>query len=204
MSLSAHLAYALLWASFGILHSILARSSIQEKTPAQHKHLYRLGYNIFATLHLGLVYLIGPFVLAANTTPFVLPSPLMTLMFGMQILGVLVLFSALLQYDLGLFSGLRQLRDREMKDAIVGDEKLNIEGLSAYMRHPLYTGLFLILWGRADSEFALATAAWASVYIVIGSHFEERKLIRQFGDDYREYRRHVPAFVPWRGRYETK
>jgi len=58
--------------------------------------------------------------------------------------------------------------------------------LHRFVRHPLYSAAFLILWG--------------SVYLVVGSHFEERFLERLYGDAYADYRRRVPAFVPWKGR----
>jgi protein-S-isoprenylcysteine O-methyltransferase Ste14 len=36
---------------------------------------------------------------------------------------------------------------------------------------------------------------------------EEKDLIKRFGDDYREYRRHVPAWIPrlmpWKGENES-
>ena len=80
------------------------------------------------------------------------------------------------------------------------DEGLRIDGLHRYVRHPLYSGLFLMLWGHAQTEFALATAFWGSVYLVIGTLFEERRLIARYGQAYAAYRSRVPAFVPWRGK----
>ena len=76
------------------------------------------------------------------------------------------------------------------------DETLRIDGLHRYVRHPLYSGLFLILWGHAQTEFALATAIWASIYLVIGTVFEERRLIERYGEAYRDYRARTPAYVP--------
>lgn len=53
---------------------------------------------------------------------------------------------------------------------------------------------------HAQTEFALATAVWGSVYLLIGALYEERRLADRYGDAYVEYRRRVPAFIPWRGR----
>jgi protein-S-isoprenylcysteine O-methyltransferase Ste14 len=39
-------------------------------------------------------------------------------------------------------------------------------------------------------------AAGLSLYVVIGVHFEERALRRQWGDTYETYRRRVPTIVP--------
>jgi protein-S-isoprenylcysteine O-methyltransferase Ste14 len=38
-----------------------------------------------------------------------------------------------------------------------------------------------------------------SVYLYVGTFFEERRLVREFGDDYRAYQRQVPRLIPWRG-----
>jgi protein-S-isoprenylcysteine O-methyltransferase Ste14 len=35
-----------------------------------------------------------------------------------------------------------------------------------------------------------------SVYIIIGCILEERKLLAEFGDAYRQYQRQVPMLVP--------
>ncbi len=99
-------------------------------------------------------------------------------------------------YDRGRFVGTTQLRVPDM----VPDEDLRIDGLHRYVRHPLYSGLFLVLWGHAQTEFALATALWGSLYLVIGTGFEERRLIARYGQAYTAYRARVPAYLPWRGR----
>jgi protein-S-isoprenylcysteine O-methyltransferase Ste14 len=36
-----------------------------------------------------------------------------------------------------------------------------------------------------------------TVYILIGALFEERKLLREFGEAYAEYRRRTPMLIPW-------
>jgi protein-S-isoprenylcysteine O-methyltransferase Ste14 len=42
----------------------------------------------------------------------------------------------------------------------------------------------------------LALAVGVHVYFWIGSIFEERKLVREFGDTYRDYQRRVPRLLP--------
>ena len=102
---------------------------------------------------------------------------------------------------LGLLGGTAQWRAARNGTAIDdGDEALHLDGLHRYVRHPLYAATFPILWGLVDSEFALATAIWASAYFWLGSRYEERRLIARYGEAYRRYRTQVPAFVPWRGR----
>ncbi len=69
--------------------------------------------------------------------------------------------------------------------------------LYKYTRHPLYLGLFIVLWATPEMTLGhLFMAVVWSVYILIGISFEERDLLRQFGRDYREYMQRVPKLLP--------
>ena len=35
-----------------------------------------------------------------------------------------------------------------------------------------------------------------SIYLYVGTFFEERRLVAEFGDDYGEYQRQVPRLIP--------
>ena len=64
-------------------------------------------------------------------------------------------------------------------------------------RHPIMTGVLVGLWATPDMTLGhLLFAAGLSAYVVVGVHFEERALLRQWGDAYESYRRRVPALVP--------
>lgn len=163
----------------------------------------RLGYNLIALLHVLAVWGFGRW-LAADVAPFVRPDWLTGLQWAGVIAAVLLGSFALKDYDLGRFGGLWYLRQRAVPSESEAPEPLVVAGLHRYVRHPLYSAAFLLLWGLVDSPFALATAVWASAYLVIGTWFEERKLVRLYGDVYRDYRRRVPAFLPWKGRVATE
>ena len=49
---------------------------------------------------------------------------------------------------------------------------------------------------RSASRFMFATLMTG--YILVGLYFEERDLVRQFGDRYRAYQRQVPRLLPWK------
>lgn len=155
----------------------------------------RLAYNGFAVLHLGIVWWLGRAWLG-DAVPLGLPAFVGMVGDGVTVLGLVVTGAALTGYDRGRFLGTTQFH---APDA-TRDEALRIDGLHRYVRHPLYSGLFLVLWGHAQTEFALATAVWGSVYLIVGARFEERRLIDRYGAAYATYRSRIPAFFPWRGR----
>lgn len=156
---------------------------------------YRLTYNGFAVLHLGAILWLGRIWLG-GASPLGLSPTIGAIGDAVTVLGVVVIGIALMGYDRGRFLGTTQIKAPETAP----DENLKLGGLHRYVRHPLYSGLFLVLWGHAQTEFALATAFWGSFYLIIGAGFEERRLIARYGTAYADYRARVPAFVPWRGR----
>lgn len=191
--LTEHLYYALGWASFGFVHSVLAAESVKGRLRLGRWH--RLAYNGFAAVHLGAIWWLGRSLLG-DSPPLGLAPELRWAGDALTLTGLIVIGVALLGYDRGRFLGTTQLRQPDAAE----DEELRIDGLHRYVRHPLYSGLFLVLWGHAQSEFALTTAIWASVYLLIGTYFEERRLLDRYGEAYRSYRAVTPAYIPWRGR----
>ena len=189
--------YALAWLLFAALHSLLARPVIQKKAEVYLGRSYRLAYNLFALLTIVLVLLAGKHWL--NGTRFSVFDNKIVFMSALciQMLGYIVLLAALLKYDVGRFAGITQMFTGERVSASIS-EPLQRQGLNRWVRHPLYTGAFLILWGGVVSLFDLWTAIWGTVYLLIGTMFEERKLLRIYGDEYQQYQKEVPRYFPVR------
>jgi len=198
-SLEAHLVNALAWLSFGGVHSLLAGDWSKRHLRPILDASYRLSYNAFATVHLMLIWWLGH-MMFKDETPFGFPVEFQRLLLAVYVCGWLIMLVGMRGYDLGRLAGIRQILDSLRGVQDTDDEPLRLDGLHRYVRHPLYTAGFLILWGRVTGEFDLATALWGSLYLLIGTWFEERRLVRLYGAEYAEYRRRVPAFFPWKGR----
>lgn len=197
--LAGHLAYAVAWLSFGALHSLLARQSVKARLRPLLGPWYRFAYNGLSVVHLAFVWGIGWLALG-GAGAFDLPGWARGLLLAGEIAGWLLMVAALVGYDLGRMGGMSQIRHHRLGITAPEDEPLRTDGLHRFVRHPIYSAGFLILWGRVGNEFELATAVWGSLYLAIGALFEERWLLDLYGTAYADYRRQVPAFVPWRGR----
>lgn len=65
------------------------------------------------------------------------------------------------------------------------------------VRHPIQTGVIIAMLATPDMTVGRAVlAVGVIVYIAVGLYFEERDLIAEFGDTYRDYKSNVPALFP--------
>jgi len=172
---------------------VLAASSVKayfKKTLGKGFRYYRLAYSVFAaiTLVLLLFYqysfhsamLINSLILKYFSLIFlVLP-------------GLLIMVISIKKYFL-LLSGVRSIFQP------VPPVELKVEGIHRLVRHPLYSGTILFVWGlffifpMLNNFIAVLLL---TIYVLIGISFEEKKLIKEFGKKYEEYILNVPMLIP--------
>jgi protein-S-isoprenylcysteine O-methyltransferase Ste14 len=75
-----------------------------------------------------------------------------------------------------------------------------------YARNPMLTGVFLFLFGIGFSVSSVSLVFFfAPLYVLINAwelkNIEEPELIKRLGDEYIEYRKQTPMFIP---RYRTR
>lgn len=198
-SLAAHAIYGAAWLSFGIGHSLFAGDTIKRHLVPWLGAGYRLAYNVAATLHLTGLMVLGT-LLFGTGFDFARPWVLVGLQGLLVVAGITVMSAAMVTYDLGRFLGLSQWRAARAGSPIAEDEPLRLEGPHRWVRHPVYAGAHLFMWGGAVNELGLATAIWVSLYLLVGMVLEERRLEQLYGEAYRSYRAAVPALIPWKGR----
>ena len=186
--------YGLVWIGFGLLHSILAGPTAKNILGKSFGNKYRLIYNVVAILTFGFAAWLG--LLIFSDAPMLEWGGRIKVLFSFAaISGWILLFIAAGGYDMRRFMGFSQATQNASED-----EPLRTDGLHRYVRHPLYSAVFLILIGGAWTHFGLATAIYGSLYVIAGTWSEERKLIALYGQEYIDYKQKVPAFIPWRGR----
>ena len=192
--LQQHLLLALYWIIFCGLHSALATSKskawFSKKSPSLFKY-YRFFYTVFAALSLAAVII---FQLDMETPLLYKPPLIIRLICGLVLAtGAIIMIICIRKYFLNL-SGVKSLYTENESG-----NQLRIEGVHKYVRHPLYIGTFLTIWGAAGLfpylSFFIANAI-ITFYTVYAIKWEEQKLVTEFGDDYKRYSTSVPKLLP--------
>ncbi|MGH8303249.1 MAG: methanethiol S-methyltransferase [Steroidobacteraceae bacterium] len=92
--------------------------------------------------------------------------------------------------------GLRQVW-AYVRGAQVHAPDFKTPALYRLVRHPIYLGFVIAFWSAPSMSVGhLLFSAATTGYILLGICFEERDLIRAYGQRYREYRARVPMLIP--------
>ncbi len=191
----------LLMAAFAVLHSWLAgrnvKQAIRHRIGDRAYHgFYRLAYNFFAVLTL-----LPPFAIAIlnpGNTVWQVEGMGQYILLSIQVIGVIGVGVSFLQIDWQRFAGIRQVTAYLKGETLpLPDEPLQIKGLYKVVRHPLYLFSLLAIWPMSTmSEALLAFNIGATLYFILGSILEERRLVAGFGEQYRSYQRNTSWLIP--------
>lgn len=172
------------WVLYFFLHSFFATDRIKSTFPSRY---YRLGYNTISTIGLFILFIYNGVIKST-----LLLSKTDTLKFVALVLaafGVIFINLAFKRYNVKEFMGFRPERSQE----------LDTGGILSYVRHPIYSGTILIVIGFflfSPYVSSLVSAVCILLYLVVGIYLEERRLIKQFGEQYLEYKKRVPMLIP--------
>ncbi len=184
-------------AIYGSIHSILAahRTKDSFKTwwgETRYHRFYRLFFSIqSAVLFVPVLVLV---VILPDQVIYRIPTPwvyLTTLIQGLSVIGIVhtIMLTGMLR-----FTGVSQALDPDQATKPVA---LVNRSLYRWVRHPIYSCMFLLVWlVPVMSWNLLALSIGISVYNVLGAKLEERKLVQEFGKDYVEYRKSTPFIIP--------
>ncbi|HEY0730853.1 MAG TPA: isoprenylcysteine carboxylmethyltransferase family protein [Chitinophagaceae bacterium] len=191
-----HAILAILWMFYCVVHSVLADLRVKAYFSGRMGKsfiYYRLIYTLisFAGLVIILWYQVS------IDTIFIYTSNIITNVVGTVtgLAGLLIMLYCIRKYFMSL-SGFRTLIHN---DEVQEGNELYIAGLHRYVRHPLYLGTFLFIWGVwvvVPTLSLLIANAIITIYTLIAIPLEERKLLKEFGASYKKYSETVPRIIP--------
>lgn len=183
------------WILYCFVHSLLADATVKQrfqKILGNRFRYYRLWYSIFALTGLLLLlwYQFSRRSISLYTSEII--------RYGASIIlivpGIIIMAICIRQYFYDL-SGIQALQ----KDKPAVTLTLQQNGLHKYVRHPLYFGTLLFVWGLFllyPLLSNLIAAVIITIYVLIGIRLEERKLLLEYGKEYEKYSRRVPKLIP--------
>lgn len=179
--------FGLAWTFYFAFHSLAAdlriKASLKRKIGSWFR-LYRITYNLVSVSGLVALYLFQQQLKPVFQFSAIMPGWIFLS------LGALVMLLALRGYNLNEFAGVQEEQEKQA---------LNISGLNQYVRHPLYSGLILLVIGYLFLETSvprLISVGAILIYLPIGTLSEERKLEKIFGEKYRKYKEKTPMYFP--------
>lgn len=118
------------------------------------------------------------------------------LLWGLFGMGWIVLAVASDAIDALHLQGLRQAY-AYLQGEDYSPPKFQTPGLYQYTRHPLMLGFLIVFWATPHMTVGhLFFSLVMTIYVYVGIRFEERALVRHFGDRYREYRQNTAMLIP--------
>ena len=182
---------------FFVQHSGMVRASFRNRiSSVVPSHYHPAIYSIASGIVLTVVVLLWQ---PSQTVLFRIQGPL-------QLLPRAVSFLAIAGFIWGAFS-LRtidpfgripivvHIRGKQLRPP-----SFVLEGPYYWVRHPLYFFMLVLVWSVPDinSDRLLFNLLW-TFWIVCGTYLEEKDLVAEFGERYRNYQKTVPMLLPWRG-----
>jgi protein-S-isoprenylcysteine O-methyltransferase Ste14 len=182
--------------AFFVQHSVMIRRSFRRRLAKFIRAEY---HGALFTIASGSVLLI--LVAFWQKSAYVLATPqgiirwLMRAVFILAILGFYWGFRALGSFDgFGVSPILNNSRGKDPSSM-----PFIVRGPYRWVRHPLYFFCLLLIWScpNLSLDRMLYNVLW-STWILVGSVLEERDLVADFRQSYRDYQRKVPMLIPWR------
>lgn len=186
-----------LWFLWCFLHSCLVttRTTAWVKNQLGEKYAYyRIFYNLFSLITvLPLLYwqrtLTGP-------TFIPLPPYLIIFKYIALILSIIIISGAFFTFDIWEFTGIRKTESKEQQKEI--EPVISKHGMYGIVRHPMYLGGIIFFTASMTHAPLPQFLGYLilTIYIIIGTVREDRRLSRELGNVYRNYQKEVPMIIP--------
>jgi protein-S-isoprenylcysteine O-methyltransferase Ste14 len=196
-----HFLLAIFWIIWCAVHSGMISVTATEffkRRLGKHYRFYRLSFNLLA------VATIIPVILYALSIEshvlFRWEGFLIVFQVLLLTLAGLLFLAGAWYYDMFQFLGFRQIVTGASHGALTESGQLNTSGLLGVTRHPWYLAAVMLIWAdyRSFTTSTLVTNVVLTLYLVVGTILEERKLLLEIGEEYHEYQKKVSMIFPFK------
>lgn len=189
----------MLWLAYFFLHSFAASLTLKHWVANHFPALmpgYRLTFNLLSGVLLLPIFILS--YLWRGEPLWQWPTVIFWLTIVIAVVTVIAFIFSLRYYDMDEFLGTKQWREGNNK--VEDQEGFVIGDFHRFVRHPWYTMAIVLIWCREHDPVMLTNAIMMTLYFIVGSRFEERKLLQYHGDVYKRYMERVPGLLPrpWR------
>jgi protein-S-isoprenylcysteine O-methyltransferase Ste14 len=197
--MKAHLVTAVLWIIWCVIHSAMISLTVTNylrRKLGDRFRYHRIVFNLVSAI------LLIPIIIYGYGRPghglFRWDGSMIFLQVPLLTAGLLLLLAGARHYDMFQFLGLRQLKTSSSHRALTNSCRLDTSGILAKTRHPWYLAAVLLIWSRGFEISTVLTNVVLTVYLSVGTFLEERKLLIEFGQEYRDYQRRVSILFPFK------
>ncbi len=188
-----------LWILWCITHSVMI--SLTVTGYLKHKlgerfRFYRLVFNTVSIVTLAPILIYGHYM--HEQAMFRWERPLIVFQIFLLTIGFLLLLAGARHYDMFQFLGLRQIGTSSSHCALTESGKLDTTGILSKTRHPWYLAAILLIWSRGFDISIVFTNIVLTIYLSVGTILEERKLLIEYGQEYRDYQKNVSMLFPFK------
>ena len=189
----------ILWIIWCIIHSSMISLTVTgylKKRLGSYYKFYRLFFNLFALAT--LIPLILYSLSLRDRVLFRWEGSMIIIQIALLIIVLSLFITGALKYDMLRFLGIRQIKSGKSFSTLSESGDIDTSGVLGITRHPWYLGAIIFIWiyYREMYVSTLLVNIILTVYLLIGTVLEERKLIIKFGDKYRDYRKKVSMLFP--------
>jgi protein-S-isoprenylcysteine O-methyltransferase Ste14 len=188
-----------LWAAYCALHSYLISTRFTGTMIRLLKRYYAFYRFAFILLSFALLipllsyssHIVTPIIIAGGAGLDIVRQILLILSLGV------FFWAFFFDYDSLSFFGVRQIMTFWKTKAPATPLEIKRKGLLGIVRHPMYFALIIFLWCQTRTLAEIVVNTVLTIYIIIGTILEEKKLVLEFGDAYVKYQHEVPILIPF-------
>ncbi len=168
---------------FGAQHSLLPRRWLKQRMPGWfHRATY------FLTSGLVLLFIMFRWEPLPDYIWYIQNEAARTVLQALFLAGAALVVWAVAAMGVRNFFGIPSAKPVTFREP----------GPYRFIRHPMMTGTFLVLWSTPEmSQGHALFSGFMTLYTLIAMVFEERDLARELGEPYRDYQRRVKRLIPF-------